>query len=84
LRVKLGQTEAALAGFREALALLQKLVDELPDDPIRRANLASAHNSLGFVLTDLNQGEKAAEHYRNALASYRKLADDFPNRVRSR
>jgi serine/threonine protein kinase/tetratricopeptide (TPR) repeat protein len=80
LRFKLGQTEAALAGFCEALALFQKLADESPGDPERSANLGSTHNSLAILMTDLNRAAEAVEHCLKAQAIYQKLADEFPGK----
>jgi serine/threonine protein kinase len=77
LRAKLGQGEEAAAGYREALAIHQKLADDFPAVAAYRQGLASSHNNLGTLLEGENQPEQAAEQYRKALAIRQKLADDF-------
>jgi serine/threonine-protein kinase len=75
LRAKLGQAEEAATGFREALALYQKLAEEYPAS---RQHLASSHHNLGNLLRSQNQGEKAAVQYGQALAIQQKLAEQYP------
>jgi serine/threonine-protein kinase len=79
LRHKLGQTEEAIAGYREALAIQQRLADDFPDVPRHRKGLALAHTALGILLADRKQHEKSAEHYRKALALQQQLADELPD-----
>jgi len=77
LRHKLGQTEAALAGYHEALTIHQQLVDDFPGLPVYRDDLANTYHNLGVLLADQNKLEKAAEHFDKSLAIRQKLADEF-------
>jgi serine/threonine protein kinase/Tfp pilus assembly protein PilF len=79
LRDKLGQNKEAIAGYREALALLQKLADEFPAEPAHRKALAGTHNNLGQLLRKQNEREKAVQEFQKALAIKRQLADEFPS-----
>jgi serine/threonine-protein kinase len=78
LRHELRQSKEAVAGYREALALYEKLAEEFPGVHVYRQHLAFAHHYLGAQLADQKQFAKAAEHDRKALAMRQKLADDFP------
>ncbi len=80
LRQQLGQIEEALAGYREALVLYQKLADEFRSVPMYRTFLARTHNNVALLLSMQKQGAKAAEHYRKGLAIKQKLADEFPDK----
>jgi serine/threonine-protein kinase len=79
LRHKLGQTEEALGGYRDALAIQQKLADDFPAEPTYRKILALTHNNLGILLAEKKQHEKAAEHYHKALVLQKKLTGEFPD-----
>jgi tetratricopeptide (TPR) repeat protein len=79
LRAKLGQTDEALAGYGEGLAIQQKLADDFPSVGDYRRDLARGRNNLGSLLADKKQWEKAAEQYREALSIQQKLIDDFPD-----
>jgi len=78
LRHKLGLGEEVAAGYREALAIEQKLVDDFPAVPEYRQELAASHYNLGLLLADQNQPEQAAQQHRKVLAIQQKLADEFP------
>jgi serine/threonine-protein kinase len=78
LRHRLGQSDEAIAGYRQALALREKLADEFPDVPEYRKDLAYTHANLGILLRPRGTYEESARHSRRALAILQKLADDFP------
>jgi tetratricopeptide (TPR) repeat protein len=52
--------------------------------PDYRRDLASSHNSLGLLLSDLGKRPEAEAEYRQALALPEKLASDFPGVPRYR
>ena len=68
----------AEAEFREALALYQKLADDIPAVTDFRSRLADSHHGLGWSMADANKPVEAEAEYRKALAIQQKLADDNP------
>jgi tetratricopeptide (TPR) repeat protein len=78
LRDKLGQGAEARAGYREALDLYEKLVEEFPTVPDYREGLARTCNGLGLLLKNRNDKDKATHYYHRALALRQKLADELP------
>jgi Flp pilus assembly protein TadD len=64
--------------YREAIARLEKLTGEYPDEPEYRSELARSHNDLGILLKDLGKPAEAEAAYGQALALRQKLASDFP------
>jgi serine/threonine protein kinase/tetratricopeptide (TPR) repeat protein len=79
LRANLGQREEAMTGYREAIALCQKLVDDYPGVPQHRQHLALTYSQLGFVFNDLGKQQERETAVRQALALSEKLAADFPD-----
>jgi tetratricopeptide (TPR) repeat protein len=79
LRAKLGQRDEAVLGYREAIALRQKLVDEFPGVPQHRQELARTHAQLGRVFVTLGKQPEGETALRQALALQEELAADFPD-----
>jgi serine/threonine protein kinase/tetratricopeptide (TPR) repeat protein len=77
LRKRLGQGEEAMAGYREAIALLESLATDFPTEPEYRARLSRSHNNLGNLLVDREQ-QSAAAFFGQALDLQEKLVADFP------
>ncbi len=71
----MGKTADAMAAFRQALTIRQKLADENPNDTKFRSRLANAHNNICLVLTDTDE---SLESYRRSMAIQQKLADENP------
>jgi serine/threonine protein kinase/tetratricopeptide (TPR) repeat protein len=78
LRSKLGLGEQAIDGYREAIALREKLVADFPAMPQHRRMLAQSHNNLGVVLQDLGRHAEAEAAYGRALTLRDELATEFP------
>jgi len=78
VRAFLGENAEALAGYREAVRLAEKLTADFPDVPAYRQHLASSLNGLGKLLHELGKRSEAATANQQALAIYEKLAADFP------
>jgi serine/threonine protein kinase/tetratricopeptide (TPR) repeat protein len=79
LRAKLGQRDEAVLGFREAIALQQKLVDDFASVPQHRQDLARTYYLLGQVFFDLGKQQERETALRQALALREKLAAEFPD-----
>jgi serine/threonine protein kinase/tetratricopeptide (TPR) repeat protein len=77
LRNRLGEREAALADYCQAIGLLEKLAADFPAVPDYRIQLAQNHHNLGLLLHDLGKDVEAAEHYRQALGLLEKLPAEF-------
>jgi serine/threonine protein kinase/tetratricopeptide (TPR) repeat protein len=78
LRGQLGERDAAISGYREATALLDKLAAEFPAVPEYRRQLAASHTNVGNLLDELGRRAEAESAYRQALTIQDKLAADFP------
>jgi hypothetical protein len=63
VRAKLGQREDAVAGFREAIHLWQKLATEAPAVPEYRLELARSHGNLGNLLAASGKRAEAEAAY---------------------
>lgn len=64
--------------FREALAVLRKLVATHPEVPDYQQDQAGVLNLLGNLLQEMGKRAEAESAYREALALRQKLADTFP------
>ena len=78
VRAFLGETSAAVAGYRDAIQQLEKLAADFPTVPKYRAELAGSHNNLGVRLCELGNLPEAEIGYRQAQAILEKLVADFP------
>jgi serine/threonine protein kinase len=79
LRSKLGQRDEAVLGYREAIALRRKLMDDFPGVPKHRQDLALYYVLLGQVFENLGQQQERETVFRQALALREKLAADYPD-----
>jgi serine/threonine protein kinase len=75
---KLGERDAALSEYRQALRLLKRLAAEFPAAPEYRHDLARCHDLLGRLLGHLGKQAEAEAEFREALALETKLAAEFP------
>jgi tetratricopeptide (TPR) repeat protein len=81
----LGEPGAALAAFKKALAVRQRLVELLPGDARAQADVWSSHLSIGNVLRDTADTEGAMalhEAARRALDEQLRAHPDTPELVR--
>ena len=75
---QLGRRDEAQAEFQAALDLQRKLIDQFPDKPIYRHDLATTYNNMGNLLKDRGQGEEARISYVAAYDLLTKLVKQFP------
>jgi serine/threonine protein kinase len=78
LRHKLGDEEAALADYQQAIGLQEQLAAAFPVVAAYRQSLAGSHNNLASLLKDHGQGTEADKHFRLALGLQEQLAGEFP------
>jgi tetratricopeptide (TPR) repeat protein len=79
LRARLGDHDAALAGYREASVLWGELAAAFPDVSWYRQALARSHNNRGTLLRELGKLAEAEDGYRQALGIQEKLAAEVPD-----
>jgi serine/threonine protein kinase len=84
LRVFLGEYDAAVAGYREASVLWDKLATDFPAVPRFRKEVAASQHNLGNLLRNLGQLADAEAAYRRALSIQEKLAADVPDEPKYR
>jgi tetratricopeptide (TPR) repeat protein len=75
---KTAKPEEALASYRKALAIRQKLADASPTVTQFQSDLATSQTDIGFVLTEMAKPEEGLESLRKALAIVQTLADANP------
>ncbi len=76
-----GQLEAALDTFREALTLLEALLEQQPEERTMRILHAGLLNNLGTVLSMQGQYAQAQARYEQALQEHRAVKDTFTEAV---
>ena len=82
---QMGHREAALRGLESAIAKLEALADEMPDDPDYRFELAQVHDAMGWQLTEwMEPGSPARfsdalRHYDEAIGILGKLVEADPD-----
>ena len=59
LQDRMGKPSEAIAAFREALAIRQKLADDNPTDTKFQSGLAKIHNNIGNLLRDTGKPAEA-------------------------
>jgi eukaryotic-like serine/threonine-protein kinase len=79
LRRDLGEREQAIADYRRAQAIFQKLAADFPSVLEYRQRQAQSHRGLGVMLYQLGKRKEAEAEHRRALAIVQPLADEFPN-----
>ncbi len=82
LSEQIGDKQDALAAFREALGLSQKLVDANLADIDLPISRAATYNCIGVLLTDTGKFAEAQKALEDALAIQQKLADANPTNHR--
>jgi serine/threonine protein kinase/tetratricopeptide (TPR) repeat protein len=73
-----GKPEEAMASYRKALAIRQKLADLNPAVTRFQTDLANSHRILGLLLWNTGKPEEAMLAFRQGLAIFQKLADANP------
>ena len=74
----LGRNEEARTGYRTAVDIRQKLVEQFPDVQQYRQDLANSHNNLAIVLRTLGKPEESHAEYDAALVIQKNLVEQFP------
>jgi tetratricopeptide (TPR) repeat protein len=74
-----GDAQAAMAGYREALAIQESLLQMSPDDATLLSNAALTHRRIGQLLKD--KPEQALIEFRAAVANRKKLFESDPASV---
>ncbi len=76
---EIGDKEDALAAYREALAIRQRLVDADPTVTASLAGLPRCYNRLGRALDETGKPAEAVGAYETALSILKKLAEADPS-----
>jgi serine/threonine protein kinase len=79
LRANLGQRDEAVIGYREAIALRRKLVEDYPGVPQHRQDLALTYDRISYEFGNLGKQQERETALRQALALREKLVADFPD-----
>lgn len=74
----LGDTTAALANYRNAMALRESLLAANPKDTALRRDLAASHEAIGDLLVTSGSMEGALETYQKARAIHEQLCSENP------
>jgi serine/threonine protein kinase/tetratricopeptide (TPR) repeat protein len=78
-----GDTKAALANYRKALALANTLVETHPDDAQGQRLLSMCHERLGDIHMEHGQSQEALPSFQRFLELTQKLAQAAPNDARA-
>jgi serine/threonine protein kinase/tetratricopeptide (TPR) repeat protein len=81
LRGLLGGHRDAVAGFRQAEALLEQLAAEFPQEAEYREKLARTESNLGVELARLGYQADAETAFLRGIALRTQLTDDFPKEL---
>lgn len=76
IRHQLGENDKALEAFAEARVIFARLVEERPQVPQYRTDLAACHNDAGLVESNLSRAETLIV---DGMRIQQGLADDFPD-----
>jgi serine/threonine-protein kinase len=79
IREQLGEFAQAEEAYAQALAIQQQLVDDDPQAPDRRQDLANTYNSLGGLLFRMQRHAEAREKVRHTLNLQEQLVAEHPN-----
>ncbi len=74
----LGHRPEASHALRRAIALLEVLAQEFPDEAKYRTELASAYSTLGFTLVDTGETRPGSEAYQRATELMERVASGSP------
>ena len=75
---ELGNLEAALAAFREIIAIGEGLVADFPGVPAHRRDLAGSFHNLANTLAGLGRWDEAERDHRRAIEAFEALAANQP------
>ena len=75
---KLGESAESEKAFRQAHAILEKLVAEFPSEANYRSALAASYHQNGFMLRFSDREREAADMFRQAVMHWEKLVADGP------
>jgi serine/threonine protein kinase len=78
IRSMLGHHDQAVAAYREAIQLLQQVVDETPEEVASLRTLALSYEGLGSQLAEMNNVTEAETAYRKALGVFEDLIGRYP------
>jgi eukaryotic-like serine/threonine-protein kinase len=78
VRTEMGETEQAVAGYRQEQAIFTRLADEHPAVPGYRHELAGSRNNLGNLLARRGKWVEAEAEHRGALKERQRLAGEHP------
>lgn len=79
IQLRLGKSDEALASYRSAIELLEKLNEQRPGEPVT-LTLAKVYNDLGLALSTLSRDvREIVEHHKHAI----RILSDQPEAVRS-
>jgi tetratricopeptide (TPR) repeat protein len=84
LRETLGEFEEGIAGYREAVLLLEQLVKDFPKVPEYRDLLARTNVQLGIRLSDAGQDREAETAFRRSIELRTALAAELPENAEYR
>ena len=84
LRHKLGEGEAALAGYRRAVAIYEQLPIDFPGATDSRVRHGSCRGNLGILLNAQGKPAEAEAEYRAALAIFTRVVADSPGAAAAR
>jgi tetratricopeptide (TPR) repeat protein len=74
-----GKRKEAMAWYRKALVVRQKLADANPAVADYQRDLCDTHNNVAVVLVQTGKPEETLTAWRKALAVQQKLAEDHPD-----
>ena len=84
LRGKLGDREASISGYGQAILQFAELATDFPQVPQYRWYLAGSHSDTAIQLKEIGDLAKSREHFENALQAEKQLAAEFPAAVNYR
>jgi serine/threonine protein kinase len=79
LQAKLGERQAAIANYRDAIEIRRRLVEQFAAVPEYQQDLAASHNNLGNLLSQFGDQNAARAAHEVGLAIQKKLVEQFPD-----
>jgi serine/threonine-protein kinase len=81
---ELDRQDEALAAYRRALAIVERMAAATPDEPELRNRLARCHTDIGFTLRTMGRAVEARQSYGRVRTILEPLARDHPGIARHR
>ena len=75
--MRLGDNSAALAAFRQAITLRERLATDFPEQPTHRNELAKGLFNVGNIHRDLGRNAEAEREYLHCLGVFERLIEEF-------